>query len=526
MDQRLLKCESPDDVLTLLTTHRGVLFVHNLVTAVTTLSQMTQEHIPFSKAQKFKDPDQLERVERDRLLSDARYVLLIRDLREFAPQLDLKSIETIMSAMRSLDHCDFKLFGALLKRVYSIDLGYTDIATAVSIGQVFEWAGFGKAETFYKRLSDLVEKGAKGLSTRDMMNSLIMFSRLGKLYPSVMHALVEIIPDRFQALRETDIGIAAIAASEFGEVISVSPVAVGKMAEELLKRSSEFESAHLRAWIRVGISLRRVNVMHENFLRVLWSRSMNELSACAHQRERMDPSVSSISDLGMMVESCAYFGEGSACDIREIILPHVLDNIDIVTEETAIRIMFGVSMFSASVSAVSAPTVSLLIRKIASATDSWEKHKLKLFSIWITKIMQFDFVSSEFRKLVIDSSLSHYLIARRGYGIPYPEDSRALFEAMQEASAADLQDKEPFQMLFNEWIPNSPFNADILIPDLRVAILVLSRFSSDGKPVGTDLMQIRNIESLGWKAVPIDRKILRSNLFSDVRDSLLTQLVK
>ena len=517
MDQSLLKCGTPEELLTMLTTHRGVLFVHNLVTALSLLADMSQESIPFSKAQKFKYPGQLERVDRDRLLSDPRYVLLIRDLLEKAPYLDLESIRKIMADMRKLDHCHFQLFGALLRRVYSVDLGQSDIATAVSIGQDFEWAGFSKAQSFYGRLSDLVEKDAHNLSKKDSLNALLMFSRLGKLYPSVMDRLVGMLPYQTQCMTERELGISAIAASEFGAAVPTAPAGIASIANELMSRENMFKSGNVRHWIRVGIALRRVNVMNSNFLNALWIRSLQELRACAQQRERMEPSISSISDLGSMVESCAYFGQGSASDLTDVIFPHLMDHLDIVTEETAIRILFGAAMFPASVTPRSAPTISLLIRKVASATDSWEKHKLKIFSIWITKIMQFDFVDSEFRKLVIDSSLSHYLIARRGYGVPYPEDSLPLFEAFKMAS----EDAACGEVLFNEWIPDSPFNADILIPEMRIAILVLSRFSIEGNPVGSDLLEIKNVESLGWKVLPIDRKKLREN-FSLAKDSLLT----
>ena len=505
MDQRLLKCDSPDEVLTALTTHRGVMFVHNLVTAVTALARMSVEAMPFSRAQKFQYPGQLERIDRDRLLGDPRYVVLVRDLRDNASKLDLESIEKIMSAMRNLDHCHFKLFGALLKRVYAVDLSNADISTAVSIGQDFEWAGFSKAETFYNRLSALVEKQADTLSKRNCLNALIMFSRLGKIYPSVMKNLVTSLELHVHDMSIRELGIVSIAASEYGSSVGGVASLLDRVSDELLRRSEDFGSHQLRDWIRVGISLRRVNVDKRSFLESLWTRSLDEVKLCSNQRERLEPSVSSVSDLGLMRDACAHFGVGSAKELRESILPYLLDHLDIVTEETAIRVLFALSMFPAAVTPVTAPTVSLLIRKVGSATDSWERHKLKIFFVWISKCMQFDFVDSEFRKLIIDSSLAHFLMARRGYGVPYAEDSWGLFEAVKEEVGTT-------QVFFNECIPNSPFHADILLPELRVAVLVLSRFASEGgAAVGTDLLQIRNIESLGWKTIAVDRRILRSD---------------
>jgi hypothetical protein len=122
-------------------------------------------------------------------------------------------------------------------------------------------------------------------------------------------------------------------------------------------------------------------------------------------------------------------------------------------------------------------------------------------AIIVAKAMQFDFVDAEFRKLVTDACLAHWLVGRRGYGVPYPEVSQWLFSAL-------AQEAEGEKLLFNAWIPDSPYNADILLPDQRVALLVLSRFGSHGKPVGVDLVQQRLIESLGWRVVAIDRRSL------------------
>ncbi len=92
--------------------------------------------------------------------------------------------------------------------------------------------------------------------------------------------------------------------------------------------------------------------------------------------------------------------------------------------------------------------------------------------------------------------------------VPFPDDSRILWQQVSDAGLAS-------NALLNEWIPNSPFHADILIPERRVAVLVLSQFDALNatQPVGTDALQCDLIKQLGWEVIPIDRKQIRSGKF-------------
>jgi hypothetical protein len=132
-------------------------------------------------------------------------------------------------------------------------------------------------------------------------------------------------------------------------------------------------------------------------------------------------------------------------------------------------------------------------------------------TIFFSKILQFDFVESELKKFVIDSCLAHWLLSRRGYGVPYPEVSQSMFSAVKEAF-------EDSSILFNEWIPNSPYNGDIVFPNEKIVVFVLSRFSDTGRPVGIDLVQVDLVRRLGWHVIPVDRKKLMGSLKDTVDD--------
>jgi hypothetical protein len=511
MDQLILKAETPEEVLTLLVTHRGVLFLHNLITSLSTLAQMSSESVPFEKSKELKFPDEFQKATHDRLLSDPRYMVLVNDLIEGSSKLDLQAIETILRDLRTLDHCHYKLFGALLRRLYNIELTAENLALAISVGQTLDWGGFGRAETFFKRLSALIISEAPTMDRRTLLNALVLFSKLPTFHVEVMDSACISLSRTLPSLNGRHLGISAVAISEYGPSIPSAQRTLRLLADSMLEN---MDRAELRDVVRVAVGLRRVNVEHPELLNSAWNLAVSELKQSLALKERMDPSIASISDLATLVDACAHFGLCKPLDVSKYIIPYIADHLDLVTEEAAVKLLFGLASSPSAVTVQHAPEVSLLFRKVGAATDSWERHKLKIMSIFFAKILQFDFVDAEFRKLVVDGSFAHWLMARRGYGVPYPEHGEVLFKAVK--SALEDSEMETVDVRFNDWIPNSPFNADLLFADDRIAVLVLSKFSDLGNPVGCDLIQVELIKRLGWKVVPVDYRKISGQVVNEI----------
>ena len=506
MDKMILKANAAEDILTILVTHRGALFVQNLVTAIDSLADLSLREIPFSTTRKMKFPDQYEEVQRDRLLTDPRYSLLVRDLIEYSGKLDIASIQRILESLQSLNHCHYKLFGAVLRRLYSMEIPPADLSSAISIGCSLEWGGFGRAETFYNRLGDHLISGIQSLSTLDFVNAVTMYSKLPKIYPELLHRFSLETCHRIATLSDRHIGYLSLALSAYGgDVVPSVKSAIRSAANELCNR---IDSADLRDLVRLAISLRRTNIGHIPLLTKSLNRFVAELEVVRSQRERLDPSLATISDLSQLVDACAHFGIGDPGQLSAVILPHIQDSVDVVTEEASIRILHTLARFPSAITPSTVPIVNLLIRKIGSTSStSWEKQKIKLMFIWFSKCMRFPIsCDSEIRRFIIDQCLNQYLVARRGYMVPFPEDSKILWDMIVEAGLSDFAE-------FNSWVPNSPFHADILIREHRVAVLVLSQFDSlnPSVPVGTDAIQCDLIRNLGWEVVAIDRRKIRDH---------------
>merc|ERR1712061_514523 len=115
MDQLLLKCEDLESVMALLVTHRGVFFVHNLVTAMQMIASIAEEaddHIAVNA-----------------LLRDPRYDLLIRDLTRFVPKLDFLAMTNIACSLWQLDHKHYFLLSRMLRPLLRQPI--PDVATLV-----------------------------------------------------------------------------------------------------------------------------------------------------------------------------------------------------------------------------------------------------------------------------------------------------------------------------------------------------------------------------------------------------------
>ena len=505
MDQMLLRASSCDDVLMLSVTHRGVMFVHNLVTSLNLLSQMSSESLPFSKLKKFKFPAEYEKTVKDKMLEDPRYVLLIRDLIDYSDKLDLKSIESILSSLQKLDHCHYRLLGSILKRIYAIDL--VDVSLSISIASTLQWAGFGRADMFFNKLENLLVDECLGLTSSEYLHALVIFSKLDKYHPKLYEVLAQHLPKHANSLSSKQMGIAAIAISEYGKVNSH----VGGCVE-ILSNYLSTKMNH-RDLVRGCVALRRTNFRNAKLL--LYANEILMKSVETHLQRKEKIEVSSISDLAQFFESFAHFQHTTHLHTtHELLGKYLEEHVDVITEDSAIRFLYFYSIFPKLVNAETASVINLLIRKIGSTSSAiWEKHLMKICFIFFAKCVyrQFDVCDSEFRKFVIDKALAQYVTNRQGYGVVYPQESFLLYNSVLNRDSTHpirMHTNAVSQLAFNSWIPESPFNGDVVCSNSKSVVFVFSKFDQFGNPVGTDLAQMRLVESLGWNVFPVDRNTI------------------
>uniref|UniRef100_A0A3B0NAD8 RAP domain-containing protein n=1 Tax=Theileria annulata TaxID=5874 RepID=A0A3B0NAD8_THEAN len=178
MDQLIYTCTNHDQVLNLLVTHRGAMYLHNLITVMNTLRQFVEnepknKYKPdcdelflgynnvfrkkelgeksnidlsnFSESEKevikkaqweiirhFEDPKNEEylttyhhnRDLKDAIIRDERYDLLLQDLYMNKNKLDMESMCNVIITLDALGHQYYRLYNGLLKRLLVIDISF------------------------------------------------------------------------------------------------------------------------------------------------------------------------------------------------------------------------------------------------------------------------------------------------------------------------------------------------------------------------------------------------------------------
>lgn len=130
MDKLLLALNSIDDVLSHVISHRGVFYVHNLVTSIQLIAILSVK----SKTTELTELD-----------SDDRFQLLLSDLKENRNHLDLvASINTLLSLQR-LGVRNFLMFNAFLEPLLNAPFksdSENDITQVIRTAQVYRWSGY------------------------------------------------------------------------------------------------------------------------------------------------------------------------------------------------------------------------------------------------------------------------------------------------------------------------------------------------------------------------------------------------
>ncbi|KAF4756205.1 hypothetical protein FOZ63_001689, partial [Perkinsus olseni] len=121
MDAKLRKLKTTEEILAAIITHRGVMFVQNLVTAVEMLATTVDDEAAglvdvtkegrYLMDQVMSAPVEEKQTRKNMLVNDLtrdpRYKLLLRDIGEFAENLDTRAIADVLGSLQSLGHRQF-----------------------------------------------------------------------------------------------------------------------------------------------------------------------------------------------------------------------------------------------------------------------------------------------------------------------------------------------------------------------------------------------------------------------------------
>lgn len=477
MDQLLLKCQDTDSVLALLVTHRGVFFVHNLVTAVQVLGALSEEAA--------------DHIALNELLRDPRYDLLIRDLLRFVPKLDFLAMANVASSLRQLDHKHFVLFSRMLRPLLKHQA--PDASVLIRCVHAYNWAGYQAQHEFYAHFGNALAELAPSLPAGQLVDACALFGDAEQYQVRFFKAAEHALLGRGILEHELPPHQVGVVASAFTAHLRTSHDALlTGVAEALVRDAPRMEVSDITLCFR---AFRRMALRFDDAVKAGLEATSGPLRRAWLLRRRADGVRTA--HVATLLECAAYFGVHT--DLLEPLLEYLDDHVDEVGEQASIHAVFAMCLTGAVAS--HSKLLLYLFRKIG-AGECWEEQKLRIFQLWIAQHLQFPWLDCRLRRRCVESGLRAWVLHRRGYGCPFPIEVRELAVEL-EAMGIPHRTFVP--------IPGTPYEIDVVIGHRKDALLVVSEVARNTlDPVGGTLLQMRHLQAQGWRCVVVPRRVWRS----------------
>lgn len=472
LDQLLLKCENTDDVLVLLTTHRGVFFVHNLVTALQVLATLSQEA-----------GDDLKTNE---LLRDPRYNMLSRDLLRFTPKLDFVAMTNVACALWQLGHKHYGLLSRMLRPLLSEPV--PDSETLLRCARAYAWAGYQTQHHFYAHCAAALAEAAPDLSPDQLVRACSLLGGAEHYNAPFFQAAEDALLSNGILESKLHTHDVSLVAAAFAAHLRPSHDRLFSCIAEVVERE-----AAVMAPSDIALclqSFRRVALCFEGAIHASLAAYDLPLRRAWLLRQRADGIRAA--DVATVLECAAFFGVRSELTLGA--LDYLQDRVDDVGERSAINTVFAMAVFGAS--STHSQLLLYLMRKIGAGT-AWEKQRARVFHLWVCQRLQFPFIDVRLPRRCIDVGLRAWCQHRRGFGCPFPDEVRQI--------AAELEEMRVRHRTFVP-VPNSPYEVDIAVGLRKEALLVVSEVARNTAiAVGSTLLQTRHLKAQGWRAMVIPR---------------------
>eukprot|EP00438_Fugacium_kawagutii_P031240 Skav211071 [mRNA] locus=scaffold314:264324:265889:- [translate_table: standard] len=474
MDQMLLKCEDVESVLALLVTHRGVFFVHNLVTAIQVLASLDE----------VSDPIKL-----NRMLRDPRYDVLLRDLGRFVPKLDFLAMTNVACSLKQLDHKYYSLFSRMLQPL--MQHPSPEISMALRCMEAYCWAGYHQQSHFFRRFAQFFSDSMSDLEVQQVVQGAVLFSSAAEYQEHFFEAAE-------QRLVAED-NLSNLSPHDFSLVASAFTAHLTTQHDALLIRVAQLLETHAMDMDPVDI-VRCLRAFHRAVL-CFPGAIQAALQACsvplyrAWLLRKPSPELQPV-HVAELLESSAFFGIHS--DLVRIALEYLVDYVHEVPERAAIQVVFAMCM-TGTVGNHSR-LLRFLFRKVGAGT-AWEKQRVRVFQIWVSQLLQFPWLDVRLKRRCIDAGLRAWCLHRRGYGCPHPEEVQQISENLDQM-------KVKHQRFLQ--VKDTPYELDLVIGDRKAALLVSSETARNTMtPVGGTLLQIKHLQDRGWRCLVIPLRAWR-----------------
>jgi hypothetical protein len=471
----LLKCEDMESVLVLLTTHRGVFFVHNLVTAMQLLGDLGEES-------KLKDPLLVNEV-----LRDPRYDLLIRDLLRFTPQLDFRAMAAVALSLWQLDHKHYPLLSRMLQPI--LQQTTPDVQTVLRCAQAYHWAGYTTQHRFFAHCADAVAEAAPGLEVGSLLDACALFGSVVQCSDRFFRAAKKELLETRGLLHSRELppsAVAAVALCFSAHLRTEHDDVLEAIAGILECRASEMTLPDIA---RCFEAFRRLQLRFDGAIAAGLEVAAEHLRQAWLLRRQADVRASHVA---LLLEASAYFGVRHD-ELVAMALDYLEDLVDEVNERAAINTVYAMAVLGAS--QTHPLLLTFLMRKIGRGS-AWEAQRLRVFHLWICQQLQFPFVDVRLPPRCLNSGLRAWLQHHSGFGTPFPQEANSV--------ADELETMGMFVRRFVE-VPGTPYEVDVAF-GYKSAVLVVSELSRNlDSPIGGLVLKLNHLQAKGWRAALVQR---------------------
>jgi len=479
MDQLLLKCPEHEDVLALLVTHRGVFFVHNLVTAVQVLGALAAD-------------GSIEKMALNAMLQDPRYDLLIRDLIRFVPKLDFLAMANIACSLRQLGHKHYVLLSRMLTPL--LRQPAPDVTTLIRCIKAYTWAGYTAQDDFYAHFAGVLAERIEELNPAQIVDACRLFGDAAQYQVKFFVAAEEALLTSGMLEEDMEPHEVAIIAKAFSSHLRTNHDALFDAIARVLERDAS--KMQVQDISSVLSSFRRLALKYDAALEAGLLGVAPALWEAWVLRKPLDDVKPS--DVATIIEAAAFFGVKSD-DLLRPAMDYLDDRVDEVGEQSAINVVYAMCLTGAI--STHGRLLLYLFRKIGAGT-AWEKHKVRVFQLWLAQQLQFPWLDAKLRRRCVEGGLRAYVLHRRGFGCPFPDNAREV--------AAELTELGIPCRLFVP-VPDTPYEVDVVVGDRKDALLISSEVSRNTmQPVGGTLLEMQHLKARGWRCVVVPRRLWMS----------------
>jgi len=497
LDQLLIKCEDVESVLVLLVTHRGVFFVHNLITAMQVLGGFADESG--------------DDIMVNALLRDPRYDLLIRDLIRFVPKLDFLAMTNVACSLCQLGHKHYTLLSRMLRPM--LLQAIPDVPTLLRCMQAYSWAGYWQQHDFFSHCARALAEVAPSLPARQIVEACVLYGNVGQYHGTLFRAMETALLSRELIEHELSPHEASLMAWAFTAHLQADHDDLLVCVSGVLDR--EAPVMNMTDIIRCVASFKRVALHLQHATQVGLSASILLLQRAWLVRRRLHGVQ--VAEVAKMLDAAAFFG--IHIDNIQIAFDYLEDYVDEIDDRASIQLVNAMCVLGGV--STHARLLLYLFRKVGAGT-AWEGQRVRIFTLWISQLLQFPWLDAKLPKRCIDAGLRAWSLHRRGFGCAFPDDVRAI--------SADLVAMRVGHQTFVP-VPDTPYEVDIAIGHRKDAILVSAETSRNMLgPVGSTLLQMRHLQDRGWRCIVIPRLVWRGfsadEQSSDLRRTYLRTLIQ